>query len=148
MDLGLYYCTTCSSAILLGKLLQTGGWDSSTSASCHYATRPSIRQYSPQGFCPREVEALYYQRKASRIHFIRHSIHLLTPLSPLRPPAPVHWPVTHSGQWKQLSGTWGKEIRQRQRPLIATLKRGVLRAQLPTPSWRCIQILTSQPWHT
>ena len=21
-------------------------------ASCHYATRPSIRQYSPQGFCP------------------------------------------------------------------------------------------------
>ena len=30
----------------------------------------------------REFEALYYQRKASRIHFIRHSVHLLTHIAP------------------------------------------------------------------
>ena len=82
----------------IGKIYccESGGKDSSTSVSCHYACyAPSIRQYSPRGFRPVIRWRFTYQRsKASRDSLcLANSIHLLTAYRPWRPLASVHWPV-------------------------------------------------------
>lgn len=77
----------------------------------------------------REFEALYYQRKASRIHFVRHSIHLLTHIAPETTRA---GPLACYAQWTMETaiGNLGKEIRQDKDPYRNLEERGVLRAQL------------------
>ena len=133
MDLGLYYCD---------MFFRDPYWENYCKlvAGIQVLQRPVITLYKTfdtaiqsSRILSGNSEALYYQRQSiSGFTLFEHSIHLLTHLSPLRPPAPVHWPVTHSGQWKQLSGNLGeRKITTRQRPLSQPWKeRGVLRAQL------------------
>ena len=77
----------------------------------------------------KEFEALYYQRKASRIHFVRHSIHLLTHIAPETIRA---GPLACYAQWTMETaiGNLGKEIRQDKDPYRNLEERGVLRAQI------------------
>ena len=76
----------------------------------------------------REFEDLYYQRKESRIHFVRQSIHLLTHIAPETIRV---GPLACYAQWtlETAIGNLGREIRQ-DRDLFANLaQRAVLRAQ-------------------
>lgn len=77
----------------------------------------------------REFKALYYQRKASRIRFVQHSIHLLTHIAPETIRA---GPLTCYAQWTMETaiGNLGKEIRQDKDPYRNLEERGVLRAQI------------------
>ena len=76
----------------------------------------------------REFEDLYYQRKESRIHFVRQSIHLLTHIAP---ETFRIGPLACYAQWtlETAIGNLGREIRQ-DRDMFANLAhRAVLRAQ-------------------
>lgn len=76
----------------------------------------------------REFEDLYYQRKESRIHFVRQSIHLLTHIA--NETFRVG-PLACYAQWtlETAIGNLGREIRQ-DRDMFANLaQRAVLRAQ-------------------
>ena len=76
----------------------------------------------------REFEELYYQRKETRIHFVRQSIHLLTHIAPETFRV---GPLACYAQWtlETAIGNLGREIRQ-DRDMFANLaQRAVLRAQ-------------------
>ena len=76
----------------------------------------------------REFEDLYYQRKESRIHFVRQSVHLLTHIAPKTFRV---GPLACYAQWtlETAIGNLGREIRQ-DRDMFANLaQRAVLRAQ-------------------
>ena len=76
-----------------------------------------------------EFEEIYYQRKESRIHFVRHSIHMLTHIAPETFRA---GPLSCYAQWtlETAIGNLGREIRQ-DKDLYANLtQRAILRAQL------------------
>ncbi len=76
-----------------------------------------------------EFEDLYYQRMEARIHFVRHSIHMLTHIAPETIRA---GPLTCYAQWtlETAIGNLGREIRQ-DRDLYANLtQRAILRAQV------------------
>jgi hypothetical protein len=76
-----------------------------------------------------EFEELYYQRMESRIHFVRHSIHMLTHMAPETFHA---GPLACYAQWtlETAIGNLGREIRQ-DRDIFANLtQRAILRAQL------------------
>ncbi|KAH8996455.1 hypothetical protein EDB86DRAFT_2803935 [Lactarius hatsudake] len=76
-----------------------------------------------------EFEELYYQRKESRIHFVRQSIHLLTHIAP---ETFRLGPLACYAQWtlETAIGNLGREIRQ-DRDMFANLtQRAVLRAQI------------------
>ncbi|KAI0304753.1 hypothetical protein BC826DRAFT_902685 [Russula brevipes] len=77
----------------------------------------------------RDFEALYYQRKAYRIHFVRHSVHLLTHIAPETVRA---GPPACYAQWTMETaiGNLGKEIRQDRDPYRNLEERGVIRAQV------------------
>jgi hypothetical protein len=77
----------------------------------------------------RDFEALYYQRKASRIHFVRHSVHLLTHIGPETVCA---GPLACYAQWTMETaiGNLGKEMRQDKDPYRNLEERGTLRAQI------------------
>ena len=77
----------------------------------------------------REFEELYYQRQPQRIHFIRHSIHLLTHIGPETVRV---GPMSCYAQWtmETLIGNLKREIRQRYDPFANIAQRGILRAQL------------------
>ena len=74
-------------------------------------------------------EALYYQRKESRIHFVRHSIHLLTHITPETVQA---GPPACYAQWTMETaiGNLGREIRQDKDFFRNIEECGVLRAQI------------------
>ena len=75
-----------------------------------------------------EFEELYYQRKTSRLHFVRQSIHLLTHIASEVTRA---GPLACYAQWTMESaiGSLGDEIRQDQNPYANISQRGILRAQ-------------------
>ncbi|KAH9002127.1 hypothetical protein EDB86DRAFT_2801244 [Lactarius hatsudake] len=76
-----------------------------------------------------EFEDLYYQRMEARIHFVRHSIHMLTHIAPETLRA---GPLACYAQWtlETAIGNLGREIRQ-DRDLYANLtQRAILRAQV------------------
>ena len=77
----------------------------------------------------REFEELYYQRRADRIHFIRHSVHLLTHIASETIRV---GPLSCYSQWaiETAIGNLGEEIRQDRDPYANIAQRGVLRAQL------------------
>ena len=102
-------------------------------------------KYSPRRFCP-GIRALYYERKASRIHFVRHSIHLLTHIAPETTRA---GPLACYAQWTMEAtiGNLGKEIGQDKDPYRNLEERGVLRAQLGSVIGDAIQNLTSTMAH-
>ncbi|KAI0282450.1 hypothetical protein BC826DRAFT_921758 [Russula brevipes] len=77
----------------------------------------------------RDFEALYYQHKACRIHFVRHSVHLLTHIAPETVRA---GPLSCYAQWTMETaiGNLGKEIRQDKDPYRNLEERGVIRAQI------------------
>ncbi|KAF8222325.1 hypothetical protein L208DRAFT_1038562, partial [Tricholoma matsutake] len=72
----------------------------------------------------RDFEALYYQCKESRIHFVHHSIHLLTHIAPETVRA---GPLACYAQWTMETaiGNLGKEIRQDKDPYCNLEERGV-----------------------
>ncbi|KAI0026978.1 hypothetical protein K488DRAFT_63482 [Vararia minispora EC-137] len=74
-----------------------------------------------------EFERLYYQRKPSRIHFVRPSIHQLTHCAPETEHV---GPLGLSTQWpiKRTIGDPGKEIRQPSNPFQNLARRGIQRA--------------------
>ena len=77
----------------------------------------------------REFEVLYYQRMESCLHFVRHSIHLLTHMGP---ETFRIGPLACYAQWtlETAIGNLGREIRQ-DRDLFANLtQRAVIRAQV------------------
>ncbi|KAF8226798.1 hypothetical protein L208DRAFT_1498218 [Tricholoma matsutake] len=76
-----------------------------------------------------EFEALYYQQMESRIHFICHSIHLLTHIAPKTVCA---GPLTCYAQWTMETaiGNLSKEIRQDKDPFWNLEEHGVLHAQI------------------
>lgn len=78
-----------------------------------------------------EFEKLYYQRKESQIHFVRHSIHLLTHIGPETVRA---GPLSCYAQWtiETAIGNLGNEIRQDKDPYANIAQRGLIRAQLNT----------------
>ena len=83
----------------------------------------SLRQYVIQ------FEALYYQRKIERLHFIRQCLHSLTHLAPesLR-----CGPLSGCAQWCMESavGSFGREVRSRSNMFANIANRGVHRAQI------------------
>ena len=86
-----------------------------------------------------EFEELYYQRMESRIHFVRHSVHLLTHMGP---ETFRIGPLACYAQWtlETAIGNLGREIRQ-DRDLFANLtQRAVLRAQVNSLCARFPQI--------
>lgn len=76
-----------------------------------------------------EFEDLYIQRRADRIHFLRHIIHLLTHIAPETMRA---GPLSCYAQWTMETaiGNLGNEIRQDKDPYANIAQRGVLRAQI------------------
>jgi len=76
-----------------------------------------------------EFEALYYQRKECRIHFVRQSIHLLTHIASETVRA---GPLACYAQWtiETAIGNLGQEICQERDPFANLAQRGILRAQL------------------
>jgi hypothetical protein len=76
-----------------------------------------------------EFERLYYQRRADRIHFVRHSIHLLTHIAS---ETVRIGPLSCYSQWtiETAIGNLGAEIRQDRDPYANIAQRGILRAQL------------------
>ena len=81
MDLGLYYCDMffCDP---IGKTTANWwlGFKYFSVLSLRHKTFDTAIQSSSDFV--REFEVLYYQRVPSRIHFVRHSIHLLTHIAP------------------------------------------------------------------
>jgi hypothetical protein len=77
----------------------------------------------------KDFEALYYQRKASRIHFVHHSIHLLTHIAPETVCA---GPLACYAQWTMETaiGNLGKEIRQDKDPYRNLEEHGMIHAQI------------------
>jgi hypothetical protein len=77
----------------------------------------------------REFKALYYCCKASRIHFVRHSIHLLTHIAP---ETILAGPLACYAQWTMETaiGNLGKEIRQDKDPYRNLEERKVMHAQI------------------
>lgn len=75
-----------------------------------------------------EFEDLYVQRLPERIHFLRHSIHLLTHIAPETIRV---GPLTCYAQWTMETaiGNLGEEIRQDRDPYANIAQRGLLRAQ-------------------
>src|SRR6201996_7798528 len=86
-----------------------------------------------------EFEDLYYQRKASRIHFVRQSIHMLTHIAPETIRA---GPLSCYAQWtlETAIGNLGREIRQDRDIYTNLTQRAVLRAQLNSVRARFPQI--------
>ncbi|EKM84453.1 transposase 21 superfamily [Agaricus bisporus var. burnettii JB137-S8] len=76
-----------------------------------------------------EFEELYYQRLPSRLHFVRHSIHLLTHIGPETVRA---GPLACYSQWtlETAIGNLGNEIRNERDPYANLMQRGLIRAQL------------------
>ncbi|KIL54607.1 hypothetical protein M378DRAFT_92233 [Amanita muscaria Koide BX008] len=76
-----------------------------------------------------EFEDLYYRRQESRIHFVRHSVHLLSHIAPETVRA---GPLACYAQWtiETLIGNLGSEIRQDRDPYANLAQRAILRAQL------------------
>ena len=76
-----------------------------------------------------EFEALYYQRKIDRLHFVRQSLHSLTHLASetLR-----CGPLSGCAQWCMESaiGSFGREVRSHSNTFANIANRGVLRAQI------------------
>ena len=72
---------------------------------------------------------LYYQHKASRIHFVHHSIHLLTHIAPETVRA---GPLACYAQWtmETLIGNLGKEIQQNKDPYRNLEEHGMIHAQI------------------
>ena len=86
-----------------------------------------------------EFEDLYYQRKASRIHFVRQSIHMLTHMAP----ETIHaGPLSCYAQWtlETAIGNLGREIRQDRDIYTNLTQRAVLRAQLNSVRARFPQV--------
>ena len=77
----------------------------------------------------KEFEELYYQRRKDRIHFVRHSIHLLTHIASETVRA---GPPACYAQWtiETAIGNLGNEIRQDRDPYANIAQRGVLRTQI------------------
>ena len=76
----------------------------------------------------REFKDLYYQRKESRIHFVRQSVHLLTHIAPETFRV---GPLACYAQWtlETAIGNLGCEIRQDRDMFVNLSQRAVLRAQ-------------------
>jgi hypothetical protein len=76
-----------------------------------------------------EFEDLYYQRKASRLHFCRQSIHTLLHVGP---EVPRLGPGSGYTQWpmERTIGNLGEEIRQPSQPFANLAERGARRAQV------------------
>ncbi|KAJ3508503.1 hypothetical protein NLJ89_g5715 [Agrocybe chaxingu] len=76
-----------------------------------------------------EFEKLYYQRKSSRLHFVRQSIHALLHTGP---EVPRLGPGACYTQWtmERTVGNLGEEIRQPSNPFQNLSERGVRRAQV------------------
>jgi hypothetical protein len=77
----------------------------------------------------RDFETLYYQRKASLIHFVHHSVHLLTHIAPKT----VHaGPLACYAQWTMETaiGNLGREIHQDKDPYRNLEECGVIHAQI------------------
>lgn len=74
-----------------------------------------------------EFEELYYQRKASRIHFCRQSIHALLHIGPK---VTRVGPGTYISQWcmERMIGILGQEIRQPSNPFQNLSQRGLRHA--------------------
>jgi hypothetical protein len=77
----------------------------------------------------KEFEELYVQRRPDRIHFLRHSIHLLTHIAPETIRA---GPLGCYAQWTMETaiGNLGEEIRQDKDPYANIAQRGLLRTQI------------------
>ena len=90
-----------------------------------------------------QFEALYYQRKIDRLHFIRQCLHSLTHLASetLR-----CGPLSGCAQWCMESaiGSFGKEVRSHNNTFANIANRGVLRAQINAIKAR-IPDLTPEP---
>ncbi|KAF8151584.1 hypothetical protein B0H34DRAFT_664807 [Crassisporium funariophilum] len=74
-------------------------------------------------------EELYYQRKTSRLHFCRQSLHALLHTGP---EATRIGPGTYSSQWtmERMIGILGQEIRQPSNPFQNLSERGLRRARI------------------
>lgn len=77
----------------------------------------------------REFEDLYYQRMEARIHFVRHSIHLLTHMGP---ETFRIGPLSCYAQWtlETAIGNLSREIRQDRDQFANLAQRAVIRAQV------------------
>jgi hypothetical protein len=79
-------------------------------------------------FC-NEFELLYYQRKPTRIHMVRMSIHILLHLAP-----EIHriGPGICSSQWtmERVIGMLGSEVKQHSNPYANLSQRGLRRSQI------------------
>ncbi|KAJ3505412.1 hypothetical protein NLJ89_g7431 [Agrocybe chaxingu] len=77
----------------------------------------------------KEFETLYYQRKPTRLHFVRQSIHALLHTGP---EVPRLGPGICYTQWtmERTIGNLGEEIRQPSNPFQNLSERGVRRAQV------------------
>ena len=75
-----------------------------------------------------EFEALYYQRKPYRLHFVRMSIHTLSHMSP---EVFRVGPGICSSQWtmERTIGNLGEEVRQHSNPFANLAQRGIRRSQ-------------------
>lgn len=79
--------------------------------------------------CEAEFEAIYYQQRTSRIHFVRQSIHLLTHLA---------WetrrlgPLATCSQWpmERTIGNLGQEVKQHVNPFANLSERGARRCRV------------------
>jgi hypothetical protein len=76
-----------------------------------------------------EFEELYYQRKSTRIHFVRQSIHALLHIGP---EVVRVGPGTYITQWcmERMIGIFGQEIRQPSNPFQNLSQRGLRRARI------------------
>ena len=76
-----------------------------------------------------EFELLYYQRKSSRLHFVRQSIHLLIHIAP-----ETHrvGPLSLVTQWplERTIGNLGQEVKQHSNPFANLSERGLQRSQI------------------
>jgi hypothetical protein len=95
-----------------------------------------------------EFEELYYQRKTTRLHFCRQSVHALLHIGP---ETTRIGPGTYSTQWtmERMIGILGQEIRQPSNPFQNLSERGLRRARInalekiipdlakPNPQPRC-----------
>ena len=86
-----------------------------------------------------EFEALYYQCKASRIHFVHQSIHMLTHIGPETIRA---GPLSCYAQWtlEMAIGNLGREIQQDRDIYTNLTQRAVLRAQINSVRARFPQV--------
>ena len=107
---------------------------------CHHISREDlVRGHQILMEFVYEFEDLYYQRKASRIHFVRQSIHMLTHIAPETIRA---GPLSCYAQWtlETAIGNLGREIRQDRDIFTNLTQRAVLRAQLNSVRARFPQV--------